>query len=118
MALDLSDSAAVTKKYKTGDGMFFQWVMCMAVWIMGLFCYITECSIAGQCPTFEPFSMLGGVLWCLGNVWVVSIVKSIGLGLGLCIWGTTNMVVGECVMHGVFFGVLAASGSSGQVHGP
>lgn len=92
----------VTKKYKTGDGMFFQWVMCMAVWIMGLFCYITECSIAGQCPTFEPFSMLGGVLWCLGNVWVVSIVKSIGLGLGLCIWGTTNMVVGwACGRFGI-----------------
>jgi hypothetical protein len=41
-------------------------------------------------------------LWCLGNVWVVPIVKSIGLGLGLCIWGTTNMVVGwACGCFGI-----------------
>jgi hypothetical protein len=24
------------KKFRTGDGMFFQWVMCMAIWIMGV----------------------------------------------------------------------------------
>lgn len=35
-----------------------------------------------RCPTFEPFSMLGGVLWCFGNVWTVSIIKTVGLGLG------------------------------------
>ena len=36
--------------------------------------------------------MLGGVIWALGNVWAVSIVKCIGLGLGICIWGSTNLL--------------------------
>ena len=34
----------------------------------------------------------GGMIWCFGNVTVVPIVKCIGLGLGLCIWGSSNMV--------------------------
>lgn len=118
--------------------MFFQWVMCVAVWFMGLLTYIIECNISpddkpeqvaqfldfhhitnstapqvpvisgARCPTFEPFSMLGGVLWCLGNVWVVPIVKSVGLGLGLCIWGTTNMVVGWACGR---FGILGPNAS-------
>lgn len=34
------------------------------------------------------------MIWCFGNVTVVPIVKCIGLGLGLCIWGSSNMLIG------------------------
>lgn len=38
--------------------------------------------------------MLGGVLWCTGNVMVVPIVRTIGLALGLVIWGSANLLMG------------------------
>jgi len=38
--------------------------------------------------------MLGGAIWCLGNSLTVSIVKTLGLGMGLLIWGLSNMVMG------------------------
>ena len=30
----------------------------------------------------------------LGNVCVVPIIKTIGLGLGICVWGTFNLLSG------------------------
>src|SRR5262249_16200407 len=44
--------------------------------------------IARGFPAFEPFAMLGGFLWCTGNIMVVPIVKLIGLSLGMLLWGT------------------------------
>lgn len=43
--------------------------------------------------------MLGGALWCLGNVTVVPIVNSIGLSLGILLWGLSNMLVGWYVAY-------------------
>jgi len=77
------------KKIETGDGMFFQWVLCSAIWITGL---ITNCI--QNSPTFYPFAMLGGFLWSTGNICVVPIIKTIGLGLGMLIWGAFNMLSG------------------------
>ena len=38
--------------------------------------------------------MLGGVIWACGNAFVVPIVKTIGLAMGLLIWGMVNMLMG------------------------
>ena len=38
--------------------------------------------------------MIGGFLWCTGNMLSVPVIKLIGLSLGLLIWGTTNMLMG------------------------
>jgi len=35
---------------------------------------------------FLLLAMLGGALWCLGNMTVVPIVKMIGLSMGLLVW--------------------------------
>ncbi|KAL4230235.1 hypothetical protein ACF0H5_010621 [Mactra antiquata] len=80
---------APVKKFDTGDGMFFQWVLCIAIWCSGL---VVQ-AIRGS-PTFYPLAMLGGLLWETGNICVVPIIKTIGLGLGLCIWGMTNLLSG------------------------
>jgi glucose uptake protein GlcU len=77
------------KKFETGDGMFFQWVMCTAIWIAGF-----AVNIYQGFPEFQPLAMLGGFLWCTGNVMVVPIVKMIGLSLGILLWGTANLVMG------------------------
>jgi glucose uptake protein GlcU len=77
------------KKFETGDGMFFQWVMCAAIWIFGLIINAYQ-----GFPAFVPLAMLGGFLWCTGNVMVVTIVKCIGLALGICLWGISNLIMG------------------------
>ena len=77
------------KKFDAGDGFFFQWVLAMGIWIVGL-------TIQGyqHSPHFEPYAMVGGMLWCLGNTMCVPAIKLIGLGLGMLIWGGSNLFVG------------------------
>jgi len=77
------------KKIDTGDGLFFQWILCSAIWLTGL---ITNCAVGS--PTFYPFVMFGGFLWSTGNICVVPIIKTIGLGLGMLIWSAFNMISG------------------------
>jgi len=77
------------KKFETGDGIFFQWVLCNGIFIVGNFV-----NVYRNFPTFEPIAMIGGSLWALGNIMSVPIIKLIGLSLGLLIWGSTNMIVG------------------------
>jgi len=69
--------------------VFFQWIQCSAIWIAG--CIV---QLARGSPQFEPFAMIGGMLWCTGNITVVSIVKMIGLSLGILVWGTVNLIAG------------------------
>lgn len=80
---------APVKKFDTGDGMFFQWVLCSAIMVTGIIV-----QLARNSPKFYPIVMLGGFLWETGNVCVVPIIKTIGLGLGLCIWGVANLLSG------------------------
>ncbi|CAH1777680.1 unnamed protein product [Owenia fusiformis] len=80
---------APIKKFETGDGIFFQWILCSAIWITGLVVNVIQ-----NFPTFYPLAMLGGFLWATGNICVVPIIKTIGLGLGLLIWGSFNLLSG------------------------
>jgi glucose uptake protein GlcU len=74
---------------KIGDGIFFQWVFCSAVWVCGFIVYATR-----EFPPFEPLAILGGFLWCTGNILTVPIIKCIGLSLGMLIWGLCNLIMG------------------------
>jgi glucose uptake protein GlcU len=77
------------KKFETGDGLFFQWILCSGIWLTGLVVNLIQDS-----PQFEPIAMIGGVLWCTGNLLSVPIIKMIGMGLGLLIWGMVNLIMG------------------------
>jgi len=77
------------KKIYSGDGIFFQWAMCSAIWIVGLCVYIYQ-----GFPKFEPLAMLGGALWCTGNVMAVPIINMVGLAIGMSIWCVANMITG------------------------
>uniref|UniRef100_A0A3P8XHV8 Transmembrane protein 144a n=1 Tax=Esox lucius TaxID=8010 RepID=A0A3P8XHV8_ESOLU len=90
------------KKISTGDGLFFQWVLCAAVWSVSLVVNI----ILGS-PTFWPLAMLGGAIWATGNITVVPIVKTIGLGLGLLIWASFNLLMGWASSRFGWFGIDA-----------
>lgn len=88
------------KKFETGDGMFFQWVLCCAVWMTGLVIQLWQDS-----PEFQPIAMVGGIIWCTGNLMVVPIIKCIGLGLGLLIWGLSSLVMGWATGNFGLFGL-------------
>ncbi|ELT94008.1 hypothetical protein CAPTEDRAFT_3325 [Capitella teleta] len=77
------------KKFETGDGMFFQWVLCLSIWTVGL---VIQCI--RNFPPFYPLAMLGGFLWSTGNITVVPIIKTIGLGKGILVWGSFNLLAG------------------------
>ncbi|KAI1887463.1 hypothetical protein AGOR_G00190560 [Albula goreensis] len=88
------------KKIDTGDGMFFQWVLCAAIWTVSL-----VANIILRCPTFWPLAMLGGAIWATGNITVVPILKTIGLGLGILIWGSFNLLMGWASSRFGWFGI-------------
>jgi len=82
--------------------VFYQWIMCSAIWIAGL---IVNCI--QHFPPFQPLAMLGGFLWCTGNILAVPIVQMIGLGLGMLLWGSSNLVMGWASGNFGLFGLKA-----------
>ncbi|XP_070271509.1 transmembrane protein 144 [Myotis yumanensis] len=90
------------KKYDTGDGMFLQWVLCAAIWLVAL-----VANLVLHCPKFWPFAMVGGCIWATGNIAVVPVMKTIGLGLGLLIWGSFNALTGWTSSRFGWFGMDA-----------
>jgi len=80
---------AVVAKYDPGDGMFFQFMLCLGIWFTGLLVQVLRGA-----PTFYPVAMIGGSIWCTGNCLTVFIIKRIGLGPGLVMWGTSALIIG------------------------
>eukprot|EP01062_Namystynia_karyoxenos_P048567 TRINITY_DN3702_c1_g1_i1.p1 TRINITY_DN3702_c1_g1~~TRINITY_DN3702_c1_g1_i1.p1 ORF type:complete len:587 (+),score=186.97 TRINITY_DN3702_c1_g1_i1:75-1763(+) len=76
------------KTHEAGNGIFFQWIVCCGIMFSGI------CVQLARRSTFHALAMLGGVLWCTGNLLTVLIIKSLGLGLALCIWGAFNTLAG------------------------
>jgi glucose uptake protein GlcU len=92
--------AVPVKLIKTGDGVFFQWVECIGILLIG---FIAQFWVGSF--DFYPLAMLGGALWCVGNITVVPIVNSIGLSLGMLLWGLSNMLIGWFTGQFGWFGV-------------
>lgn len=88
------------KKVETGDGMFFQWVNCLAIWLVG---FLGDQIL--HSPHVHPLAMLGGAIWATGNITAVPIVKSIGLGLGVLLWGSTGLLIGWASSRFGWFGI-------------
>jgi len=92
------------KKYDPGDGVFFQWVMCVGIYLVGF--VTTWIRSSNHEFIFYPFALLGGFFWCTGNIMTVTAVKLIGLGLGLLIWGLANLVMGWFIGTFGLFGTV------------
>ncbi|GFO15981.1 transmembrane protein 144-like [Plakobranchus ocellatus] len=76
------------KKFYTGDGMFFQFILCNGIFLVGIVVQLIQGS------KFFPLVMVGGAIWATGNLCVVPIIKTIGMGLGLSLWGTIALLSG------------------------
>ena len=83
-----------TKTNNLGDGMVFQVFMCLGIWVVGFFYFIIECYINDKCSPFSPLAASGGAIWCLSNLLLTPIVKCIGVGLAMCLWGLNECVAG------------------------
>ncbi|VDO15027.1 unnamed protein product [Rodentolepis nana] len=81
------------KKFKMGDGMAFQWLMCTGIFVVGVVVQLAI-GFAYRIPKFHPLAMLGGALWATGNSMTVVIIEAIGLALGILIWSIANMLMG------------------------
>ena len=90
------------KQVRSGNGMLFQLAQCCGVIIVGI------CTaLITKTYVFYPMSLIGGMLWCLGNCLCVPVIQLIGLGVGLSVWGTMNMLVGWASGRFGFMGVIA-----------
>ncbi|PIK52475.1 putative transmembrane protein [Apostichopus japonicus] len=88
------------KRVSTGDGMFYQWIECACIWLVGLTIQLLRSS-----PPVYPLAMIGGVFWTTGNICVVPCMKTIGMGLGILLWGSTNLLTGWACGHFGLFGL-------------
>ncbi|UJR28503.1 hypothetical protein I4U23_009741 [Adineta vaga] len=77
------------KQFSAGDGVFFQFVFCVAVYMVGL---IVDLILKND--HWYPLVLIGGTLWTTGNLVTVFCIKTCGLTVGLLIWGTTSLIMG------------------------
>lgn len=80
------------KQYETGDGLFFQFMFALSVWIYG-FIFIMFRGI----KQFQLLAMLGGMLWSISNALTVPILKLIGIGLGMLVWNSSCLIIGWAI---------------------
>ncbi|KAI6243036.1 hypothetical protein M3Y99_00151600 [Aphelenchoides fujianensis] len=80
------------KRFQPGDGLFSQFMMCLGIWTVGF--AVHAWTGFGE---FYPLAMVGGILWCLGNLCAVPIIEELGLGLAVLLFSVTNCVVNYAV---------------------
>lgn len=88
------------KQYETGDGMFFQLILAIGIWLVGF-----VCNCIRQFPRFYALPMIGGALWASGNVNTVPVIKCIGIGLGMLIWANVGLIMGWANARFGWFGL-------------
>ncbi|EPB66389.1 hypothetical protein ANCCEY_14519 [Ancylostoma ceylanicum] len=84
--------------FEAGDGLFFQWMMCIGQALIGT----VVLAISGWPPVF-PLAMLSGVFFAVGNALTVYIMDGIGMAVGSLLWNTITCVMGWAVTR---FGIL------------
>jgi glucose uptake protein GlcU len=77
------------KRIKIGDGVFFQFCMCNAIFMTSIPVLIVQ-----EFPKIHGLALLGGFLWCTGNMLCPIAIRFIGMGLGLLVWGCISMIMG------------------------
>jgi len=99
------------KKVDCGDGFFFAAMMAIGIGIVGIAVNYSELTAGPffHSPRFEPYAMIGGAAWMLGNLMTPTIIRLVGLGIGLTIWDLSNMVMGWATGNFGLFGVREES---------
>merc|ERR1719410_41854 len=78
----------------------------MSLGILAVFAVVDFSLGAGlEFAELYPGAMLGGMSWMLGNLMAPTIIKRLGLGLGLTVWDLSNMILGWATGSFGLFGV-------------
>ncbi|KAK5984251.1 hypothetical protein GCK32_006142 [Trichostrongylus colubriformis] len=85
--------------FETGDGLYFQWMMCIGQLLFGAIVL----SVSGWPPVF-PLAMLSGVFFATGNALTVYIMDGIGMAVGYLLWNSITCVTGWAVTRFGLFG--------------
>ncbi|XP_060073786.1 transmembrane protein 144-like [Ylistrum balloti] len=88
------------KRFETGDGLYFQLMFCHGALFVGAIVQLFRSQ-----AEFYPIVMLGGVVWITANLFMVPIVKAIGMAQGMCVWGICNMLSGWATGRFGLFGI-------------
>jgi len=95
------------KQLDCGDGFFFAAMMAIGITSVGVMVNYSELTTGPffDGPRFEPWAMVGGAAWMMGNLMTPTIIRLLGLGIGLSIWDLSNMVTGWATGNFGLFGV-------------
>ncbi|XP_021364903.1 transmembrane protein 144-like isoform X1 [Mizuhopecten yessoensis] len=96
----LGNIVVPVKRFETGDGIYFQLMFCHGALLVG-----TIIQQFRSEATFYPIVMLGGVVWITANLFLVPIVKAVGMAQGMCVWGICNMLSGWATGRFGLFGI-------------
>ncbi|XP_033764076.1 transmembrane protein 144-like [Pecten maximus] len=88
------------KRFETGDGLYFQLMFSHGALLIGVIVQLFRSE-----ATFYPIVMLGGVVWITANLFMVPIVKAVGMAQGMCVWGICNMLSGWATGRFGLFGI-------------
>lgn len=77
-ALFFGTSFIPAKRYDTGDGLFYQWIMCSGIFLVAIVLQMILGFPTVPGNTYY-YCMFGGALWCTGNVMAVPIIRKIGI---------------------------------------
>lgn len=86
------------KKIDVGDGFFFQFIMAINIWM-------TSVPLAVVYQDFKAVALLGGFVWCSGNIMCFVVIRLIGVGLGVLVWGSAAMLTGSLTSKWGLFGL-------------
>eukprot|EP01083_Nonionella_stella_P020255 56151_1 len=94
-ALFFGSNFVVIKEYDMGDGLYWQFVNAVGIWFFGLVTVLCKCIATGSTTYFfHPIALTSGIIWSIGNILTVPIIKTVGLALGMSIWCATQLIVG------------------------
>ncbi len=88
------------KHYETGNGMFFQFIVGIAIWSTGIVIH----AVRGF-PKFQPFALLGGFFWSMGNLTTVPVIRCLGIGVGSLFNNVVGLIVGWFYARYGLFGI-------------
>ena len=88
-AILLGSNYVLLKRYNQGDGVAFQWMVSIGVWICGLVVHLIQPS-----PHFYPPAILGGVIWSGGNFLLIPMIRLVGFNTGVLMWSLVFMSSG------------------------
>eukprot|EP01107_Rhizomastix_libera_P001011 TRINITY_DN11848_c0_g1_i1.p1 TRINITY_DN11848_c0_g1~~TRINITY_DN11848_c0_g1_i1.p1 ORF type:complete len:349 (-),score=58.25 TRINITY_DN11848_c0_g1_i1:135-1181(-) len=90
-SLGFGSNFVPAKRIDTNDGIFFNFMTCLAISIAGY----GVLAFQGF-PPVVPLAILGGVLWATGNALCVVVIRLLGLGVGVSVWSIAGLLVGWC----------------------